>query len=191
MPLINKGSKSAFSKNVATEMDNGKPQNQSLAIAYSMKSKAKKKKMAEGGIVRTETASQSGTEGHQSPLAGKTNTDNMGARHTKPMASTMAPNWIQDGRVVTMADGGMVDDIMKKRRQAKAMAEGGMVDLEENGEEMPNSYYELNEKPEHDYEEPILKENLESEGHPLSDEDMNDMDMISKIRERMKTRRGF
>lgn len=47
MPLFKGKSKKTFSKNVATEMDSGKPQKQALAIAYSMKKKAKK--MAMGG----------------------------------------------------------------------------------------------------------------------------------------------
>lgn len=47
MPLIKGKSKQAFSKNVETEMNSGKSQKQSLAIAYSMKRKAKK--MAMGG----------------------------------------------------------------------------------------------------------------------------------------------
>lgn len=57
MPLLKSKSKKAFSKNVETEMHEGKPQDQSLAIAYSMKRKAEKKKceggeaMAEGGDV--------------------------------------------------------------------------------------------------------------------------------------------
>ena len=52
MPLIQGKSPKAFSKNVATEMNAGKPQKQSLAIAYSVKrSNAKKKKMADGGEV--------------------------------------------------------------------------------------------------------------------------------------------
>jgi hypothetical protein len=50
MPLIKGKSPKAFSKNVATEMDAGKPQKQALAIAYSIKRKPKKK-MAEGGAV--------------------------------------------------------------------------------------------------------------------------------------------
>lgn len=37
MPLIKGKSKKAFSKNVATEMDAGKPQKQAVAIAYSEK----------------------------------------------------------------------------------------------------------------------------------------------------------
>lgn len=50
MPLIKSKSKKAFSKNVETEMDAGKPQKQSLAIAFSMKKHAPKKK-ASGGTV--------------------------------------------------------------------------------------------------------------------------------------------
>lgn len=46
-------SKKAFSDNVATEMDSGKPQKQALAIAYSVKRRAPKKKMAQGGKVST------------------------------------------------------------------------------------------------------------------------------------------
>lgn len=47
MPLFKGKSKAAFSKNVETEMHEGKPQDQALAIAYSIK--RKKKKMAQGG----------------------------------------------------------------------------------------------------------------------------------------------
>lgn len=43
-------SKKAFSKNVETEMAHGKPQDQSIAIAYNVKRKNKRKKMAEGGM---------------------------------------------------------------------------------------------------------------------------------------------
>lgn len=48
MPLMQGKSPKAFSKNVKTEMEHGKPQDQALAIAYSIKRKSKKK-MAEGG----------------------------------------------------------------------------------------------------------------------------------------------
>lgn len=46
MPLMPGKSRNAFSHNVATEMDAGKPQNQALAIAYRMK----RKKMGYGGM---------------------------------------------------------------------------------------------------------------------------------------------
>ena len=44
MPLLKGKSKKAFSKNVETEMDEGKPQKQALAIAYDVKRRAAKKK---------------------------------------------------------------------------------------------------------------------------------------------------
>lgn len=51
MPLKHGKSEKAFKANVETEMKSGKPQDQSLAIAYSIKRKGKKpKKMAEGGM---------------------------------------------------------------------------------------------------------------------------------------------
>lgn len=59
MPLIKSASKAAFSKNVAKEMDSGKPQDQSLAIAYDIKNRNKKrKKMAEGGMANESAASE-------------------------------------------------------------------------------------------------------------------------------------
>lgn len=44
MPLIKSKSKEAFKKNVQAEMRAGKPRKQALAIAYSVKRKAGKKK---------------------------------------------------------------------------------------------------------------------------------------------------
>lgn len=42
MPLKTETSRKAFSSNVRTEMDAGKPQKQAVAIAYSQKAKAEK-----------------------------------------------------------------------------------------------------------------------------------------------------
>lgn len=42
VPLTKSKSKKAFSKNVKAEMKAGKPQRQAVAIAYSVKKKAKK-----------------------------------------------------------------------------------------------------------------------------------------------------
>lgn len=52
MPLIQSKSKKAFEKNLKTEIHEGKPMNQSLAIAYATKRKAPKKKMSLGGEVQ-------------------------------------------------------------------------------------------------------------------------------------------
>jgi len=43
MPLIKSTSKKAFGKNISAEMHAGKPQKQSVAIAYSVKREANKK----------------------------------------------------------------------------------------------------------------------------------------------------
>jgi hypothetical protein len=51
MPLIHGKSPASFEKNVKTEMHHDKPLKQSLAIAYAMKRKAKKEKMAHGGYM--------------------------------------------------------------------------------------------------------------------------------------------
>lgn len=57
MPLIQGKSKKAISKNIATEMNAGKPQKQSIAIAYSVARK-NKKKMAKGGMVGDEATTE-------------------------------------------------------------------------------------------------------------------------------------
>jgi hypothetical protein len=44
MPLSKSSSKKAFSKNVRAEVRAGKPKKQAVAIAYSVKRKASKKK---------------------------------------------------------------------------------------------------------------------------------------------------
>lgn len=44
MPLNKSKSKKAFSENIKAEMKAGKPQKQAVAIAYSVKRKAKSKK---------------------------------------------------------------------------------------------------------------------------------------------------
>ena len=48
MPLTSSKSDAAFSKNIKAEISAGKPQKQAIAIAYSIKRKAKKK---DGGKV--------------------------------------------------------------------------------------------------------------------------------------------
>lgn len=60
MPLLKKKSRKAFEHNVKAEMDAGRPQNQALAISYSVKRKAKK---ASGGTVESGSKDMNYAEG--------------------------------------------------------------------------------------------------------------------------------
>lgn len=53
MPLIKSKSKKAFEHNIEAEMSSGKPQKQALAIAYDVKRRNSRKKMAAGGSVQS------------------------------------------------------------------------------------------------------------------------------------------
>lgn len=92
MPLIKSKSKKAFSKNVASEMEAGKPQGQSLAIAYDVQRRAgKPKKMAKGGMVESEDV-------HPAELM-----------DDEERAESVAAAIMQRRRAKKMAEGGQVD----------------------------------------------------------------------------------
>lgn len=104
------------------------------------------------------------------------------------------------GKIIFKAEGGMIDAdshdsiadaIMAKRERMKMMAEGGMVDIEDNGQEDANGMDELNEA--------ALKENYDSDmedvsqpmdsnehGHEI---DSDKHDMVGKIRNKMIRKR--
>lgn len=54
MPLIKSRSKKAQSENIRREMEAGKPQKQAVAISYAIMRRAKKNKMAQGGLSEPE-----------------------------------------------------------------------------------------------------------------------------------------
>jgi hypothetical protein len=75
MPLIKGKSKKAFGKNVANEMEVGKPQKQALAIAYSVKRKANAKKMAKGGMAHQDDCKCAMCSGGKAMMAEGGNVD--------------------------------------------------------------------------------------------------------------------
>ena len=114
-------SKKTFKHNVEVEMKSGKPQDQALAIAYSIKRKAGPKKMAAGGMVdekhlMSELPPQDETEHFDSI------TDAI--RHKMNLKK--------------MAEGGMIDE-------DDSYLEEGQVDIDDNAQEIPNQYYKANE----------------------------------------------
>lgn len=86
MPLIQGKSKSAFSHNVSAEMHAGKPQSQSVAIAYSEKAKAEHKKhLAMGGKV----------EGCEYCMGGYA----AGGSIKNPINYPQGPSWAEGGKI--------------------------------------------------------------------------------------------
>lgn len=258
-------SKKAFNKNVESEMHAGKPQDQSLAIAYGIQKQAKKKKkMALGGAVEEES--------HSKPIYNR----NPGTPAKKPDDSRlpesdyMSKNWSEgsaparkpddqrlpesetmsgsmkepeDHQMLAsyheeqanmhrmMAAGGMVEgaeddnepsvpmaksdderpseseymsshfskggiaDAIMKKRKPKMMADGGMVDIQENGEEEDaNAFDDLNEEAymKELYDDSQLDDQPEDsnlKGHDLPDEDSHDM--VSQIRKKMRMKRSM
>lgn len=131
-------------------MDSGKPQKQSLAIAYNIQRK-NRKKMADGGMV------QPGFKERYDEQAGHES---------------------------------IVDSIRMKSR-AKKMAEGGMVDLD--SDEEPEMYTELDE---HAADEPVYDDDQietqpEDSNEHSDDIDSDSHDMVSRIRSRLKAKRGL
>lgn len=85
------------------------------------------------------------------------------------------------------------DIIAQIRKKIKA-AKSGMVDLDENAMEEPNSFYDLNEdaalKENYDEDMDSLKHPEDSNEH--GDEiDSDEHDMIAQIRKKIKAKRGM
>lgn len=165
-PLIKSKSKKAFESNMKTEMTAGKPQDQALAISYSMQRRAKKKKMAEGGPVTVSEDAEEYDPYKEDFSSGKS------APNADPSPSPKS----------------ITDAIMQKRK----MAEGGMVDLDELSEEEPNEYDELNEEA----AGKELYDDAQPGPDPIdSNEEGDDTaadahDMVSMIRRKMMAKRG-
>lgn len=191
MPLIKSKSKKAFEENIKSEMDAGKPQKQSLAIAYAVKRKAPKK-MAEGGEVSFWDKVKEAAKPKSLVPAGQ--------------AEERAAAWDPSKqKPVKKAKGGEIghpasisEAIMRKR---KMMAEGGEAEeheepLEENSEETPDLFSELNlEAGEgENYSEHAALDELDQpeDSNLMGDDrekDRSDIhSMVDKIRARIRSR---
>lgn len=181
MPLIKGKSKKAFGENVEAEMHEGKPQDQSLAIAYAMKRKAQHR--AQGGEMMPESSMAT----PHLPMGKKQRA--MAAFHGKRMAdggyveeekSSGYGSEPEEHDVHNMSaeheDMDMIDSIMARR-----MSEGGMIanDDEPIIDSMPAEYDDL-----------ALRDDLESHygdddnsGDALGNKthDEEDKDMIAQI----------
>lgn len=247
MPLIQGKSKKSFSKNVETEMKEGKPQKQSLAIAYNIKKK-NAKRMAKGGPVNfsnepeatidnqmehthsAECMSDGGmckyafggkiehspaSEDPREPGVPMAKPDNRRLNEDDYMSTEKwaggpdpvrkpddkrppeedymsTSHWADGGEVEDDRPMSITDAIMRKRKMDTMMADGGMVDLEEESEEQPNQYDRMNQEAakKEQYDDSQLESdpmNSNEHGRMLEDEDSHDM--VDAIRKKIKYKR--
>ncbi len=207
MPLIKSKSKKAFSENVKKEMESGKPQKQSLAIAYATKRAAGKKKMAKGGMVPAGSKHDGnpGTPSAKPDDKKIPDSESMSDYATRGSAPARKPD---DRRLPEeqymanhFAHGGDVDkhlsiaeNILRKR---KMMAEGGEVsddvsDLDQTPLVDQDDHYdqqngEAAEKPLYD-DSQLSPQPWDSNQHGDSEEEEseNTLDMIGKIRKKLR-----
>lgn len=116
MPLMKRRSKKAFEHNVKAEMHAGKPQDQSLAIAYSIKRKAKK---ASGGTVESGSPDMNMTDGGKVKDIVSIHEDYPGKQYTKTFE----------------------DVSREKRLKRKKLADGGEVSANNEKRPMPENMY--------------------------------------------------
>lgn len=130
MPLMKTKSKQAFGKNVATEMDSGKPQKQALAIAYNTMRAAgpKVKKMAKGGSVNPSLQ-----QSHEEPC------EHGGPMHCAEGCYAEGGEAMPTTQKATSMS--LADAVMSKR---KKMADGGQVG--DDDMEPGNNFEELSEE---------------------------------------------
>ncbi len=102
------------------------------------------------------------------------------------------PDLYAEGGEVDKHYDSIADAIMAKRKHRKMMAEGGEVDLEANSEESPNfedqQSFEANGKEQYDLDQ-LEAQPEDSNMHSVM-LDSDEHDMISRIRSKMKAKRG-
>lgn len=188
MPLLKSSSKKAMKKNIETEMDAGKPQKQSIAIAYDMAKRGKPiKKMSEGGTLGEaigfpKKMSQGGM------AIEKENYDN---DDTSDMS--MADKIMKKHK--KMAKGGILDQDAEGSSDLDESHDDGAVDIMLNGAPVKQSFNERNhDMMDENYDEPL--EHLSypaqssihaSEGNQEDEDQKSSDDIVSKIMRKMRS----
>lgn len=182
MPLIKGKSEKSFKKNVETEMHARKPQKQALAIAYSLKRKAKKMMAggdcyAEGGQI-TDNYQSSCTADCNDPCMVHPQAEYMESEYDKSHPMKSDHTAMKEDEEMSPDHEDMVSRVMR-------MSKGGKV----ANSDMPTADFMPNE-----FDDLHMRDDLESSytgddsGDELSDarEDHDRADIISKV---MKSRR--
>lgn len=163
MPLIKGRSKKSFEKNLKTELSEGKPKDQSLAIAYSIKRKSPKK-MAEGGRITADSSDSDELDmikGKASPSGLPMSAKSEGM----PTVDSITPEELQMIHRHRMAQGGMVPNF---KDEGMASIDS---DQDQHGSEMLDSHPTMGRK----------EKDWTADGHTTIDDANDDRDehMIS------------
>lgn len=208
MPLTKGKSPEAFSKNVSTEMDAGKPKKQALAIAYSVKRKAQGKAM--GGSVGCRECMATG--GKCMKHGGMVENEKLHPEHEEAMPSDMArdeeieysPGDVQSEED-RLAQGGMTEKEVRQGRLEEAGSEDhealSLVDaiLHDrsrrnlaSGGEVPDEQGHQEPDEENDFERHVDLEpvhNIPDPAHDQSNPSEDDMSLVGQILKDRKSRR--
>jgi len=130
VPLKKSSSKKAFEHNLKAELHAGKPKDQSLAIAYSVKRKAGKKKMAKGGGVHQE----------DTPMGKGVSAAGYHARSAKEMADKYGAT---DSAPLNVAKQAHREKLAELKAMPKVpkYAEGGEISAKDEKRPNPNDLY--------------------------------------------------
>jgi hypothetical protein len=180
MPLIKGKSEKSFKKNVATEVEAGKPLKQSLAIAYDVQRKAKAKK-AHGGNPAENASTPAFREYAAEKLA-------EGGEVESKMSHHVCSKCGHSEEISDLESGSVAQKVLSRKKFAKGGAvEDDMVDLEANNLEGPavDQSYNIKAKSYSKYDDSQLSKQPRGsnlKGHQLED----GHDRVGKIRSRMK-----
>lgn len=143
MPLIKSRSQKAVSENIATERKAGKPQDQAVAIAMSMRRKAPKK-MAEGGSVKSEKRPmpedrhndkiEAAHSSSAKPVTGSqmTSRPDIAQTQSRPTPSLKNPQPLRASKMVASDSPFKILDrrLQDEEEHLMRMAKGGMINEE-------------------------------------------------------------
>lgn len=196
MPLIQGKSKKSLSKNIEAEMHAGKGQKQALAIAFSVQRK-NKKKYAHGGETHVnESPTEEGMKSIRKAFGPKAKYYDGGeVLRADDSEDSREMAMLDDESISHSADEPHPKSIASAIRRKRMMAEGGEVDLNRNADEDLNYEDQLSYKSgrQQSYSERAGLDQLDSpmdsneHGHELSDEDSHNM--VSRIRQKIKSKR--
>ena len=136
MPLVHGKSKKTFSKNVATEMEHGKPQKQALAIAYSVQ---RRKKKASGGSVESGSHDMNMAHGGKAKLGS--------GKRFAAVEKSAAASGAENPAAVAAAAGRKAHGEKQMEKWAKAgkrhhHAEGGSISAANEKRPMPDDLHD-------------------------------------------------